>query len=345
MKKKLEKWANDALKFYNDLGMSICDEGMDFYGQSSLTGVTESPYLVVCGINPGSPVHSLKEPHDTKYLLEGNTVWGLKDWKLNKVGISDSMIDKMNALLINACFFPSKAAKEVKTVMDDCAPTTIKLIDILKPKRLIILSGNDCMARFKRVIKRDMTSDGFMMDYDFVSFEPNNKILLGKINGVMTLGIPHISARYLKCGKITNVVQAFLTEDFDMDIDTLREAYGKGYVPISMDDVFSKLDKSNFHLYSEDSKTKRYKINGKIALVATKCEKGYFYFRLIDHPNGFDYIKKDWMNKDKILEILIKKHGWLSAPASFAHKNLKEYATLDDCVEELLEISEQLKQC
>lgn len=80
----------------------------------------------------------------------------------------------------------TKNANEIsKEVLRRSLPSTIELVNILKPKRILLLSGNKAFQLIQPVSNE--LKGGEVI---------NERIKYGPLSGIPTLGVPHPSAIY-----------------------------------------------------------------------------------------------------------------------------------------------------
>jgi hypothetical protein len=196
IQEKLNEWADRTVCTYKRI---IDESNIDaaFYTQTPLDRITESPELIVMGINPGSTgsYHRQIEEGtviDGKYLLKGNPCWEEhKKWRywnkcIDTLNKAFPNCDKDNqCIFTNATFMGTLKANEISGRMFDAFLCTMELIDILEPKYVICLSGREC---FKRI-----ENSGKQFEYIRLS----DRVLVGridKIDKIVYIGIPHPSA-------------------------------------------------------------------------------------------------------------------------------------------------------
>lgn len=156
IKNELEAWAKETVKAYNQFCLS-------YYTQSPLNLIEKDNIeLLVLGINPGSESvpfndwswRNQKCPNGLSYdvFLLGNPPYQemrdgkIKAWSywnklcniLNEAGLKDKLNDPRSFVLTNIYYGSTKKAKEIKG-FNELKDHAFKLIDILKPKRIICL--------------------------------------------------------------------------------------------------------------------------------------------------------------------------------------------------------------
>lgn len=176
-KEELLKWANDTVSIYKNQKMNL-----GFYTQTPLSiflRLPQSPDILILGINPGSK--GGKDNMTGNELLKGNPCfWGksddvilyelrdLPDKKKHKKGwdlwhkihdmLNDSgkgeLLDKLDRFVLsNIIFYGTENESQLPkgNYKKECAEQTLKLIDILKPK-VVLLLGKQSKELFNTLI-------------------------------------------------------------------------------------------------------------------------------------------------------------------------------------------------
>ena len=177
---ELREWAEETVNVYNPMAQTT---GLGYYTQSVLNRETLDPDLLILGINPGAAGGCLMTG---KELLLGNPCFkGKNDKEIIDIFYNnydpqkrkkgwDIMVKTRNMLelagkqilndldkfvLSNMVFFGTarqgQIPKEIKK--DVCAKQTLKLIEILKPK-VIVLLGKECRNLFNTVAGTNMSA-------------------------------------------------------------------------------------------------------------------------------------------------------------------------------------------
>lgn len=188
MQNKLKKWAEEVTQVYNPIGRS-------YYTQSDLTKITESPEILILGINPGS-TGIAKEPITADVFLKGNKnfcdrekTWHL--WKnLRKIlsaGGVDYLLDNENRFVFsNVYHCDTLKAYELSPDLKDeqLVKLTIELIQKLCPTRVLCLGKNECWKALEKVSNMKTT--------ELIKGELNYAI----ISEIPIYGIKHTSSFY-----------------------------------------------------------------------------------------------------------------------------------------------------
>jgi len=179
---KLESWAKETVNVYNRIVETLNEKKPDikwgYYTQSVLNRETLNPDILILGINPGAAgggimtweellqgnpcfkgkgdeeiLFDLYKRHDPKKRKYG---WDLTN-KVNKMleyAGKQTLNDLDKFVLSNMVFFGTEHQGDIPKVINQevCAQKTLELIDILKPK-VVLLLGDQSRDLFKKVIK------------------------------------------------------------------------------------------------------------------------------------------------------------------------------------------------
>jgi hypothetical protein len=225
----LLKWADETAAAYVVLAKQY---DLGFYTQSDLTKISQSPKVVIIGINGGSDGSYTDQINNPGWMLDGEDLLGtdlikgnyfkdekgvsewdkretwtyfkrLKDYFRNVIPYNP-LNDESKFVLTNMSFFnTAKAKQHSNELFDKTLIFTIQLIDVLKPARIVFLSGKEAFSRLDRYKK---TNSNFQFSYD----KKEGSLLKGEINGIPCIGVPHPSA-HLTTEQRDNV-RRFITE-------------------------------------------------------------------------------------------------------------------------------------
>ncbi len=200
-KQRLQKWANETANFYHEM-TEIHD--LAFYTQSDLNKVSEYSELLILGINPGSggryKADQIEKPiwqewgvngrMDGITLLKGNPCMHEKEkWRIwqgltrvfSRGSISYILNDEGKYAWSNIIFLNTPKEKNIeRELYRECPKQTLKLIEILKPKRILCLSIRSCFDVLKNEIK----------DHEVVI---DSYLEKGKLLNIPIYGIRHTS--------------------------------------------------------------------------------------------------------------------------------------------------------
>ena len=184
IQEKLIDWAKETVNIYNSITETLNKKDPDkkwgYYTQTPLSLVSQSPDLLILGINPGA--EGGKDNMTVEEFLKGNPCFeGLnkegivnamsKDWDKNKKRNGWALWHRLNNMLekssnhqdllqnfnrfvlSNMIFFGTANEKQIPKIdKEKCAERTIKLIEKLEPK-VVILLGKQCRDLFNRLNK------------------------------------------------------------------------------------------------------------------------------------------------------------------------------------------------
>lgn len=216
MQQKIMTWAEDAVAKYLDMIHDGWDYG--FYTQSDLRVITDSPEYFIMQINPGSDgsySEQKKNPYwdlngrdmDAAHFIKGNygvdpndkntkTAWEKRmEWKnfcklrtlFSRIEGGNPLDDTSKFILTNASHFNTgKAIKKLYETLPKTMPITLSLIDITRPRRIIVL-GCKLRPQISSLVNDCEVKESSLQ-----------RIYHGKIHGIETLFIDHPSARTSK---------------------------------------------------------------------------------------------------------------------------------------------------
>lgn len=180
IQEELADWAEKTVEVYNPMAQST---GLGYYTQSVLNRENLKPELLILGINPGAfggditltgkellqgnpcfkglsdrdILFELSEKHDKKKRRYGWDLWK-KLFKLFDYSQKGEILRNLdNFVISNMVFFGTENEGQIPQGIDSniCAQQTLKLIDILKPK-VVLLLGVKCRSLFEAVSKKKM---------------------------------------------------------------------------------------------------------------------------------------------------------------------------------------------
>ena len=216
LKDGLKAWAARTVGLYHNLAMTEKDGNLAFYTQTNLTEVEKYPELLVLAINPGSggPYFSesgknngqvdnkiwkewgIRDGHmDGDTLLKGNAFWWEREkwhlWKRLRIILSHwkehvSLLDDEHRFVFtNMILFNTSKAKGLpKVAFEKCPQSTIELIKLLQPRRILCLGRKDCfqlLCKHTGVLPTELIP---------------SELSYGRWNNIPVYGIPHTSKRY-----------------------------------------------------------------------------------------------------------------------------------------------------
>lgn len=199
IKEELLDWAEKTINVYNPMAQRT---GLGYYTQSVLDRKSLNPDLLILGINPGAAGGSIMT---AKELLQGNPCFiGKKDkeiidiyfnnydpqkrkkgWdlmvkirKMLELAGKQTLEDLDKFVLTNMVFIgTAKQGQIPKEINQDvCAKQTLELIDILKPK-VILLLGDQTRDLFKKVANVSHMEELIPNYHDFYCFYNNSHVI------------------------------------------------------------------------------------------------------------------------------------------------------------------------
>lgn len=351
---RVRQWAEEAARAYNEIGREI---NHNYYNQSPLDKLEKPPRILICGINPGSCNDNFCD-HNADDIMKGNQVWNLNQWSnLKKFGFTTEILSE--CVLTNFTMFASKSAKEIEGLVYSTISITKKMFEVIAPNVIILLSGEKGFKLLKKY--GNETFGEKFCEPEYVLQIPKNKILVGRIGGIPTLGIPH--PNYCPNPKsIANVVKVFL--EGERDISRLNNAYMSSIISVDIqtlseiqknknasnnvikgdtiqfrDIICKSLDAYGVTRWKNDPKSKRFCINDFLQLTATTCENGYIAIRLKEHPSGMNYTTS--VENSKIKDI-IKINGWTITQHWIGRKNFNEFESPEECFESIKKLINEI---
>lgn len=233
----LKRWADNTAKGYVGIAAEEGKNAPAFYTQSDLTKLSGSPEVMILGINPGSegtyeaqksnPNWGLNGADmDGEHLILGNyckdatgtPMWENRErwvyWQRLKhyfhlVRQGNPLEDEGKFVVTNMSFFSTPKANELSgKLLLRSMSYSLELINILKPRRIIFLSGKKSLARLRTINKG---SKSFLLEYH----EVGKSIYEGELEGIPCLGVPHPSAHLTATERrnIEKVIADFMNDE------------------------------------------------------------------------------------------------------------------------------------
>ena len=241
IQESLHDWAEEAVMVFNPLSEQTSTQ---YYLQSPLDQITNTIDTLVLGINPGSNGNpSILSPEQ---FLEGNRTWGKRfpnkeegahvspEWAKyfgnghfmlcgDQKRHNDDIDDNNKTVWANLTPFATPDASKLSNDhLISGITITVELIQILKPKRIILLTteGFNYLEKYANPnIKR----------YPLVKDVTTNKIVeIGTIEGIPTIQLPHPSGNWgFPKHFLPMIVQLHKLHAVDEKIKPLEEAVTK----------------------------------------------------------------------------------------------------------------------
>jgi hypothetical protein len=184
IQEKLASWAKETVKEYNSIAETLNKKNPNkkwgYYTQTPLSLVSQSPDLLILGINPGSEggknkmteeellkgnpcfeglskegvVNAMREDPDVNKKRKGWALWHRLNNMLEKSSKNKELLQDFNKFVLsNMIFFGTAKENQIPKIdKDKCAELTLKLIDNLEPK-VVLLLGKQCRDLFNRLNK------------------------------------------------------------------------------------------------------------------------------------------------------------------------------------------------
>ena len=182
IQEKLASWAKETVNVYNPIADTLNKESSNekwgYYTQTPLSLVSQSPDLLILGINPGSGggkdnmtgeellkgnpcfeglnkkdiVKAMSEDRDNNKKRNGWALWHRLNDMLEKSPNNKNLLKYFeNFVLSNMIFFGTDHENEIPKIdKEKCAKQTLKLIDYLEPK-VVILLGKQSRDLYNRI--------------------------------------------------------------------------------------------------------------------------------------------------------------------------------------------------
>lgn len=198
------RWANKYVPNFNDLSKLYATP---YYTQSPLNSINQQVDLMVIGINPKGNTGVGGRKMSIEQFLKGNPYWanridqeGKNTWKFNQgthffLGYDNFYAPKdidndEKTVWTNLSPFESEQGNNdlKKELMEEGLKSTLELIDILQPKRIVLLGINAF-----RQIEKAIGNNG-RVEYSVVY--SNVKSQVGRINQIPTVCVPHPSGQW-----------------------------------------------------------------------------------------------------------------------------------------------------
>jgi len=188
IQEKLASWAKETVDVYNPIADTLNKESSNekwgYYTQTPLSLVSQSPDLLILGINPGfgggkeimsgeellkgNPcfenidkkdvlsdkefvIYVMKEKRDEDKNRNGWALWHRMNNMLKESSKAELLEKFDNFVLSNMIFFGTDHENEIPKIdKEKCAKQTLKLIDYLEPK-VVILLGKQSRDLYNRI--------------------------------------------------------------------------------------------------------------------------------------------------------------------------------------------------
>lgn len=204
IQEQIIRWADKYVPKFNELSERY---KTPFYTQSPLDVINQQTELMIIGINPKGNAGIGEKKLSVEEYIKGNSFWkkrfdeaGKICWKFNQgarffLGYDDfchpeGIDNDEKVVWTNLSPFESKQGNNdlQKELMQEGLKSTLELIDILQPKRIVLLGIN----AFEQ-IERAIGSNGCV---EYTTVFDNMKSKVGRINQIPTVCVHHPSSRW-----------------------------------------------------------------------------------------------------------------------------------------------------
>jgi len=173
---ELTNWAKETVDVYNPIAK---DFKLGYYAQTPLSLVSQSPDMLILGINPGSGggkvymtaeellkgnpcfegldkdgiVKAMRDARDDNKKRKGWALWHRLNNMLENSSNNKNLLQDFNRFVLsNMLFFGTEKESQIPKgkYRDDCARQSMKLIKKLHPK-VVLLLGSECRKLFNRI--------------------------------------------------------------------------------------------------------------------------------------------------------------------------------------------------
>lgn len=189
IQEKLASWAKETVNVYNPIVETLNKKSLNkdwgYYTQTPLSLVSQSPDLLVLGINPGfeggkgkmteeellrgnpcfegknkeGVIKVMKEEKDENKNRNGWALWHRLNNMLQHSSNKDNkyLLEDLNRFVLsNMIFFGTRKESQIpKIEREDCAKQAIQLISKLQPK-IVLLLGSECRKLYSRISNTKM---------------------------------------------------------------------------------------------------------------------------------------------------------------------------------------------
>jgi hypothetical protein len=317
IQKDLIDWAKETVEIYNPMAQTT---GLGYYTQSVLNRENLKPELLILGINPGEFIESITITWSK--LLQGNPCFkGMDDneilyelsekpdkrkrrygwdlWKkvfklLNYSQKGEILRDLDRFVISNMVFFGTANEGQIPRGIDSnkCAQQTLKLIDILKPK-VVLLLGTKSKSLFETVTKTKM-----------IEIDPKNLSYI-KLKDNYVFAIKHTARFYsnVKCEEIGRTI-CYALEHPDSFEDKFKLIQLKHR--IGSNDTIQRIDSEGklVHEYFCKGKNGKFERENGIISIGLKIDnEGNKYVLSIlsngNHPDLFNEMICNYCEKNR----------------------------------------------
>lgn len=311
LQQKLLVWAEQVVNEYNPIAQS---EKVNYYTQSDLTQIKESPNLLLLGINPGSAGGDGKQLSAEEFL-KGNPEYPQKDswvmWqrlcRLFSQGDMQEMLQNDESFVWSNVFnLNSKKESGLTNPMKlpKMVELTRELIRVLQPQRVLCLGGANCL--YQLFPKHETTLEVLIP----------STLWYTKLGSTPIYGIPHTSSCYTsEQTELLGKALAFLFDapeaertaemiavKFSQELQAYRERLKGSDEKVFLQEVGS-IVKNNTDLESSESKNLIYLNEYVQALIADTSDRSLNISYREKH-------KQTLPKRDEIVRLLEQRKAW-----------------------------------
>ena len=310
IQKELMDWAAETVNVYNSIAETLNNNKRGYYTQTPLSIFLDKnikkPDLFILGINPGSGggikdctgTELLKgnpcfERIDNDYIineLKGWALWNQIHRMLQYASRQRLLEDIKNFVISNMIFFGTENEKEIPKDIDfnGCAERTIKLVNILQPK-IVLLLGSNATILFEDVSKQKMET-----------LVQNSISYLKYSDNTLVLSIKHTAYHYSNLEK--ELIGKTIGYALDHHLVVNKECIEKEFCDIIQKfEMMIRINLLNREITKPYKKDKRAPYNKIIKMDYTKL---VFEFFTSIHPQKKCYVN----SKNKIVLSLIPEN-------------------------------------
>lgn len=384
IQEKLQAWAKETVNCYLEQVKQVGEDiARSFYNQSDLSRVKKCELMII-GINPGCGCRfsewSLKDKISSDFLYKGNPCFnGMSDediiyemtekydkdkrrngwdlWhKIHKIlnyagkGYLVENLDKF--VLSNMVFFGTTHEGQIPKEIDQekCAEKTLELMDLLKPK-VVLLLGDQCKLLFKKVAKITHMEEIVPGYHVFYCFYKNRHII----------AIYHTAYYRYYTDYNMKVIGSVIGYALDNSSKRIDKEQLNSYLVNSLDNpltcyTISRIDKkdivqqviSSINLEAYEEKNHRYKLSGKYGITITDTKEGYIAIRHINYDyKGYVNTKDaEVLNLKEILNKLkynTSEKAWIGTKAFSLFGN-NDNEIIEGVCKEIKELKEAIRK-
>lgn len=320
---ELQKWCEKACRYCYSLVQSG-KVNLSFFAFQSEPRF--KPEILILGLNPGNDYGFDKNKYpnfeETLKMFSKANAWFIEkdNWRLwrgiNRVFTHAKLKTMLNQedsfMYMNLLYFNTKRFNDFKRkydpkeeIFEECTELTAELLsNIIKPRRIICLSINECYNR--------------LVSSNSIVYIPSS-LTRGEWNGIPVYGIRHTSywnsaepvvgkcLNYLFENESRLVPFEEINEKFKEEIELLKQVK----IKLPDDTALNALEKlkESLDLKPVENNKSRLKINDELQVTLTNSEGGYLAIRHISYKEKYTADNKNY-KFEKELKELLKEYGY-----------------------------------